>query len=324
VVVERWDVVVVGAGICGLAAAFELTRAGRRVLVLEAEGVGAGQSAGLARIFRVAHSDPRLCALALEARERWREWEAEFGFRLLGDEGLVVAGGEAHAAAMREAGAPFEPLTRDAISARIPLLAPDHPWDHGIWDPLAGATRVRRALEALAARVTVRRARVDAVEDGAVRAGGEAISAGAVLVCAGLGTQELIAPLGLDLELEVEAHVRVTYDAGSARSACVISPELYGLPLGSTGQYAIGMHEPGASPATFRSLTPVAELECVSLYAPWLDGGDGFTALRAGRVIALGASNAMKFGPLLGDRLARSALEPAGVHEDLRRCAARR
>jgi hypothetical protein len=34
-------------------------------------------------------------------------------------------------------------------------------------------------------------------------------------------------------------------------------------------------------------------------------------------VIALGASNAMKFGPLLGDRLALSALQPAGVHPDL-------
>ena len=42
----------------------------------------------------------------------------------------------------------------------------------------------------------------------------------------------------------------------------------------------------------FPALAPVSELVCVSLFAPWLDGGDGFVALRAGRVIALGASNA--------------------------------
>ena len=44
------DVVVVGAGICGLATAFELRQRGLRVEVVEAEGVGAGQSAGEARI----------------------------------------------------------------------------------------------------------------------------------------------------------------------------------------------------------------------------------------------------------------------------------
>jgi hypothetical protein len=34
-------------------------------------------------------------------------------------------------------------------------------------------------------------------------------------------------------------------------------------------------------------------------------------------VIALGAGNAMKFGPLLGDRLARTALMDDGIHADL-------
>ena len=86
------DVVVVGAGICGLATAYELERRGHRVVVMEAEGVGAGQSAGLARIFRIAHREAWLCALALEARERWREWERGLDARLLGNEGLVVVG----------------------------------------------------------------------------------------------------------------------------------------------------------------------------------------------------------------------------------------
>jgi sarcosine oxidase len=305
------DVVVVGAGISGLAAAFELRRHGANVLVLEAEGVGAGQSAGLARIFRIAHTDPRLCALALEARERWRGWEQDLGAgRLLGEEGLVVASGGAHATAMAAAGAPFEPLIRDEIRARLPLLAADHPWESGIWDPLAGSLRIRRALTALAARTTIRRARVDAIEgDGRVRIGEEVIAADAVLVCAGLGTDALVAPLGLDFELRTEPHVRVTYDAPEATSACVIAPELYGLPVGSTGRYAIGMHELGDRPAMFEGLEALDELECVSLYAPWLDAhGDGFIALQAGRVTAFNGSNVMKFGPVLGDRLARSVL----------------
>ncbi len=64
------------------------------------------------------------------------------------------------------------------------------------------------------------------------------------------------------------------------------------------------MHEPGAQPAMFEGLKPVSQMECVSLFAPWLDHGDGFVIRQAGRVTALGASNAMKFAPLLGRRLA--------------------
>jgi glycine/D-amino acid oxidase-like deaminating enzyme len=41
---ERWDVVVVGAGISGLAAAFDLARRGQKVLTLETEHVGAGNA----------------------------------------------------------------------------------------------------------------------------------------------------------------------------------------------------------------------------------------------------------------------------------------
>jgi hypothetical protein len=67
----------------------------------------------------------------------------------------------------------------------------------------------------------------------------------------------------------------------------------------------------------------VEEIRCVYIDAPWLVAGeDGFTAARAGRVIAVGASNAMKFGPLLGERLAETVLgEPGWVHPDLRLAA---
>jgi sarcosine oxidase len=70
-------------------------------------------------------------------------------------------------------------------------------------------------------------------------------------------------------------------------------------------------------PRAFPGLKAVDEIRCVSLHAGWLADGDGFRAFRAGPVIALGASNVMKFGPLIGDRLARTALADDGVHPDL-------
>jgi glycine/D-amino acid oxidase-like deaminating enzyme len=336
------DVAVVGAGICGLAAAFELQRRGASVVVYESERAGAGQSVGLARIFRIAHAQPRLCALALEARERWQAWEREFGLHLLGDEGLVVVGDEAaagasgaagtsgagdasfarerkvgravpdevdvrlsRAAAMRAAGAPAEALDAGEVRERLPFFAYD--WGEGLFDPLAGSLRIRRALDALAARVTVVRRTVTDVG---------ALDADAVLVCAGLGTHALVPEL--DFELTYDPHIRVTYEAGRSAS-CVISPELYGCALGSTGRYAVGMHTLGAAAAI--ELQPVARVECVSPHAPWLDAhGDGFLALQRGNVIAFTGSNLMKFGSLLGDRLADSVLS-GEVHPDLARAA---
>jgi glycine/D-amino acid oxidase-like deaminating enzyme len=299
----HYDAVVVGAGICGLATAYELARRGAAVLVVEAAGVGAAQSAGLARIFRVAHRDARLRELALTAREDWRRWERELDLHLLGEEGLILVGGMD--------GFAGEPLDADAIRARLPMLA-EGVWETAELDPLAGAIRVRRALDALAARVEIRLGTVTAVDaDGTVMVGGERLTADTVVVCAGLGTQPLITPLGLDLQLTTEPHTRVTYEpAGLA--ACFISPEAYGVPLGRTGRYAIGMHEPGADAwvaEAFPQLRAVGTIECVSLFAPWLEHGDGFVELRAGRVIASGASNAMKFAPVIGERLARLALE---------------
>jgi glycine/D-amino acid oxidase-like deaminating enzyme len=298
----RWDTIVVGAGICGLATAYELARRGQAVLVIEAVGVGAEQSAGLARIFRVAHRDPRLRELALTARDGWRRWERELDAHLLGEEGLILVGGMD--------GFAGEALDADAIRARLPMLAPGT-WETAELDPLAGSIRVRRVLDALAARLEIRLGTVTAVDaDGTVHVGGERLTADAVVVCAGLGTQALVAPLGLDLELRTEEHIRFTYEpAGLA--ACFISPEAYGVPLGRTGRYAIGMHEPGTDAwveTAFPHLRVVGAIECVSLFAPWLEHGDGFIELRAGRVIASGASNAMKFGPVIGERLAQLAL----------------
>jgi glycine/D-amino acid oxidase-like deaminating enzyme len=348
--VSRWDAIVVGAGICGLAAAYELARRDRRVLVLEAEGVGAGQSAGLARIFRIAHSDPRLCALALEAERGWRRWERELGLRLLGGEGLVVAGperAESYTAAMRAAGARADPLDRAAIARRVPVADP--PWEVGLWDPLAGSLRIRRALHALARTVTVRRASVAALDDDGTAHldGGDTVSAPATLVCAGLGTGPLVAPLGLDVDVEALHHVRLTYRMRRhAPAACLIAPEAYGLPVGSTGRFALGMRDEGNGrpldgvdadtaaaavrrqhagwvPQAFPGLhpEPVGEVRCVSLAAAWLDeAGDGFAAERSGPVVAFGASNVMKFGPLVGVRLAETVLDPErGVHPDLER-----
>jgi len=180
-------IVVIGAGVCGLATAYELSRRGEQTVVLERGEPFAEQSAGLARIFRIAHRRPALCHLALRARAGWQRWEAEFGVgRLLGTEGFIAAGAcDDVAAAMRDVDAAFSWLDRAEIASRIPFLATI--WQAGVFDPLGGSLRIRRALSFLASRVTIRRGEAVSVsDDGAVTlADGTVLRVDHVLICAG-------------------------------------------------------------------------------------------------------------------------------------------
>jgi sarcosine oxidase len=303
-------IVVIGAGICGLAAAHELSRRGERAIVFERGEPFAEQSAGLARIFRIAHRRPAVCRLAMQARVGWQRWEAEFGAgRLLGSEGFIAAGGcDDTAAAMTDAGAEFSWLDRSEIAARIPFVAA--PWETGVFDPLGGSLRIRRALVALSQRVAVSRAEVVSVaDDGSTTlADGTLVRGDGVLICAGVQTPALFGPLNI----EFAPHTRFIYEgADAAGAACLSAPEGYGLPLGSTGRWAFGQEVPDAATvrALFPSLSPVGRVDCVTARAPWLDpGGDGWTVARRGRVVAFVGSNLMKFGPLLGELLAQAVL----------------
>jgi sarcosine oxidase len=303
-------IVIIGAGICGLATAYELSRRGVPAVVIERGEPFAEQSAGLARIFRIAHRRPELCRLALRARAGWQRWQAEFGAgRLLGAEGFISVGAcDDVAAAMSDADAVFCRIDRAEITTRIPFLAA--PWAGGVFDPLGGSLRIRRALTALAQRVTIRRGEVVSVDDDGATAlaDGTVVRGDCVLICAGVQTPTLFGPLDTDFG----PHTRFTYEGADAvGAACLSAPEGYGLPLGSTGRWAFGQQtpDPVGVRALFPSLSPVGQLDCVTLRAPWLDaGGDGWTVARRGRVVAFVGSNLMKFGPLLGELLAQAVL----------------
>ena len=132
---DRAEIVIVGAGVIGLAVAFELRRHGRSVLVLEREHVGAGAtwaSAGmLAPVSEAKAEDPPMVELALESHRRYPEFvqavEAASGlpcgFRREGT--LVVALGrdeEEELQHLREAqqsrGLRSIPLTADEVFRR--------------------------------------------------------------------------------------------------------------------------------------------------------------------------------------------------------------
>ena len=83
------DIVVVGAGITGVATARALAQAGRGVVLVEQFGLGhdRGSSHGASRIFRLSYPDPHYVRLAQGALQSWRELEAEGGEELIVHDG---------------------------------------------------------------------------------------------------------------------------------------------------------------------------------------------------------------------------------------------
>src|SRR5436309_4579382 len=129
--VERADVVVVGLGAMGSAAARSLGRRGVRVIALERLAVGhdRGSSHGPTRIFRLAYPDADYVRMAIRSRELWRELEHDADETLLITTGGLDAGSTAHtiADALTQAGVAHGWLSPDECARRFPGVAPAEP-----------------------------------------------------------------------------------------------------------------------------------------------------------------------------------------------------
>jgi sarcosine oxidase len=123
------DVIVVGAGGMGTAAAAHLAARGQRVRVLEQFSLAhdRGSSHGLTRIIRLAYFEhPSYVPLLRRAFELWRELEARAGERLLhvtggldiGDEGSEVFEGSRRSCLDHDL--PHEVLSGRALGRRFP------------------------------------------------------------------------------------------------------------------------------------------------------------------------------------------------------------
>jgi sarcosine oxidase len=150
------DVIVVGLGGMGSAAAYRLARRGRRVLGLDRFGPvhNHGSSHGSSRLFRqVCWEDPAYVPLVRRAYELWRELEQQADERLLLPTGGLFLGPpecamirDGRVVAIAEA-IPHELLSAAEIRGRYPTLAPDDDV-LGLFDPTAGVLRPELAVGA--------------------------------------------------------------------------------------------------------------------------------------------------------------------------------
>jgi glycine/D-amino acid oxidase-like deaminating enzyme len=313
------SVAVVGAGIVGLATGFALLERGADVTVYERGTPGAAQSGGESRIFRHAHDDPRLVALAIESRAAWRDWERQFGVELVSGDGAVQIGPVARRVALlRDAGVRVREVDGH------PLLAgADAP---AMLDEDGGVIRTRAAVAALVAALGDRLVTDEVV---ALGAGGEVrATAGArrfdrVVVCAGRETAWLAGDLALPVR--ISTHVRLTYRVRGAPPASLPCLQdgrhgAYGDPLPGNDRFAVGLgdvpaettayvaeHLPGLVPE------PVEERHCWVTELPW--GHDGIGVWETGDAVFVAGNNLFKHAPALGRALAAAALGEAARHD---------
>ncbi|OWZ04599.1 Sarcosine oxidase [Phytophthora megakarya] len=148
-----YDVVVVGAGLMGSAAAYYATKAGKRVLVLEQFELlhGKGSSHGASRIFRVAYPSDVYTKLCLSSLKMWRDIEKEAGVELIRMTGEVDFASEriddlrGVEQTLARFNVPFEVLTGTQVNERFPGFSLSAN-SHAVYNPLAGVLNPTLAM----------------------------------------------------------------------------------------------------------------------------------------------------------------------------------
>ena len=161
---DRVDVVVIGAGLAGSAAAWALARRGRSVVVLEAfqPGHRHGSSHGSARIFRRAYPDALYVRMTGEAYRLWRQLADEAGEELIRTTGGIDFGPageqEKMSEILRAFGVPVELMPPAAAAERWPDVAFGN--DPVMFQPDAGVIDAERAMAAMRTLAQARGAQI--------------------------------------------------------------------------------------------------------------------------------------------------------------------
>jgi sarcosine oxidase len=331
-------VVVVGAGVVGLAVTHALAASGHDVRCFEAAEPMAARSTGGTRIFRLSHAIPALVRLADDARAGWARWSDAAGEPLVGAQGTVVSGDiQDFQAAMAALGA------KHSVGDQIPGLPTTAASGPFLLDPAGGviqAERTGRFLISAVGRHLVRSAVTQLDIDGSharLTTADGSLTADAVVLVAGAGTPTLAVQVGIDVPATLIHHARFSYPLRDPETEppCWIDRSQSWRPgfgtyahLAAPGRWAVGGTFPDADVAWERGREAVAAMsrdvvtryvaECVTevipepdevVYCNSIQGlGDGIAVARTGPVLTAWGDNLFKFAPLLGEVLARAAV----------------
>lgn len=292
---RTYDVIVLGLGAMGSAAAYHLAGRGSRVLGLDGltPPHDQGSSHGVSRVIRQAYyEDPAYVPLILRAYELWEELEQEYGRQLLfktgglmigPPEGELVRGSTASAS---HHNLPYELLTAAEVRRRYPVLTPA-PGTVALYEAAAGYVLAEETIRAHLAGAQARGAVLqfeEPVRHWEVTGSGTVVvttprgvyEAGALVVSAGPWAPQV---LGTRLPLQVTRQVLYWLDPQGGAEP--FRPEafpifawqftdndvFYGFPAleGPQGGVKIAFHTAGeeCTPATIRRTVEEDEVDAL-------------------------------------------------------------
>lgn len=324
------EVIVVGAGVVGLAAAHELSGAGHTVTVVSADVPGSRQSCGLTRIFRLAHADGELTDAAATSLGLWERWEARAGRPLLDRVGLLLTGDMTD----REGHLARHAAVQRGRGHRHPLAIALDTW---AFEPTGAAIRAEDTIRFLQEGLPLVLAEVVAVDAGGViLAGGERIDADRVIVCAGPDTYGLVGVPGPERMRSVRFSFALREPPADPVPCWINRDEHLCEPfyavMDGPDHYSIGLS--GGEPASlseaehvrqayprivsiaqrvFPGLRPVAERVVACEFPLRLSAADpalahdGWDLVEHAGVLGLTGPALFKFAPLLGELAARGS-----------------
>jgi sarcosine oxidase len=310
--------------VVGLSAAFELARAGHRVKVISADVPGSRQSAGLSRIFRLAHADGELTDAAARSLGLWERWESQAGRPLLDRVGLLLTGdmSERETHLRRHGG------LEELVGAPHPLAVAHDRW----WLERSGAAiRADSTVRFLQAGLDLVAAEVTAVDGAGARlSDGTRIDGERVVVCAGPDTYRLIGMPEPGRLRSVRFSFALRERLGSAAPCWIQRDDQLGDPfyavMDGPDHYSVGLSE--AAPVDVPEAThvrdalerivdivrrlmpglrPIAErfIACEYPINPRRGHGplahDGWDVQEHDGVVAVTGPSLFKFAPLLGE-----------------------
>ncbi|MET9231810.1 N-methyl-L-tryptophan oxidase [Lentzea sp. NPDC003310] len=347
-----YDVVVIGLGGMGSAAAYRLAQRGKRVLGLEkfTPAHAHGSSHGGSRITRQAYfEDLAYVPLLLRAHEMWDQIEHDSGekiFHRVG--GLIVGTPDSGAitgsrASVEQFGLTHELLDATHLRRRFPALRP-HADEIGLYEPGAGFVVPETSVKAHLALAT--RAGADLRfeepvthwEPGKVTTPRGTYEAEHVVVCPGPWAPELLAELRIPFEIERQVQFYFTPAEDLSGYPIYIwdrANGFYGFPL-HDGAVKVAFHHGGeiCTPETIDRTVHAHEVEAVAAATravmPGLAGTfqRGATCMYTntadrhfviarehGVTVACGFSgHGFKFVPVVGEILADLAIDGATRH----------